>query len=91
MTNERVGRIVREHRRKARISQSRLADEAGLGTRHTVAAIESGRREVTAREVVTISAALNLDIEELLNPFAPPANIRWRWRLRTDVEGDARP
>lgn len=85
MNSKCVGRRLREIRRFKRISQTSLAAATGLGTRRNVAAIETGARTMTPQDAVATAAALGITIRHLLDPFAPPVNVQWRWRHDPDV------
>lgn len=58
------GRLLRQHRVAAGLTQEELADRAGIGVR-TIAYLEAGRRGAPRSETVRlIAAALDLSVEE---------------------------
>jgi transcriptional regulator with XRE-family HTH domain len=61
----RVGAAIASARASARLSQERLAAEAGLG-QPVISRIESGRRRVGVDELLRIATALGIDAGELL-------------------------
>jgi transcriptional regulator with XRE-family HTH domain len=61
----RVGAAIASARASARLSQERLAAEAGLG-QPVISRIEAGRRRVGVDELLRIAAALGVDAGELL-------------------------
>jgi transcriptional regulator with XRE-family HTH domain len=61
----RVGAAIASARASARLSQERLAVEAGLG-QPVISRIEAGRRRVGVDELLRIAAALGVDAGELL-------------------------
>jgi transcriptional regulator with XRE-family HTH domain len=61
----RVGTAIASARAAVRMSQERLAAEAGLG-QPVISRIEAGRRRVGVDELLRIAAALGVDAGELL-------------------------
>lgn len=79
---------VREARAERQLTQEELAVKAGL-TRDQVAAIELGRRDVSAREIYPLAQALDARVLDLLGveDVEPERRPRYRNLNRgTDVE-----
>lgn len=53
----------------------RMADRGVAWTRATVAQVETGRRSVTAVELVVLAAALDVSVSELVNPRTPMVQV----------------
>ncbi|WP_165362878.1 helix-turn-helix domain-containing protein [Promicromonospora panici] len=68
-----LGSRVREARRAIGLTQSALAQAAGL-TRASVANIEAGRQKILAHHLVSIAAATGTKPEALL-PGRPPERV----------------
>jgi Zn-dependent peptidase ImmA (M78 family)/transcriptional regulator with XRE-family HTH domain len=76
---KRLGETIREARRRLGMRQEDLAREAGFEHLQTVSDIERGQREVHAYELVRISAALGLQVADLLDGRLPPMPaVLWR-------------
>ncbi len=60
-TMRKLGELIRFHRRKAGLTQIQLADLAGIG-KATVFDIEKGKTTVQMKNVLSVLAALNIDI-----------------------------
>jgi|GEM_PF-2308982 len=60
-----VGKLVRAHRRKRKLSQATLAQQVGH-TRTSVTNIEAGRQRIPLDVLFSMASALHVDIRELL-------------------------
>ncbi len=60
--NEKLGKIIHDHRKKSSLSQAQLAELAGVG-KTVVFDIEHGKATVRLDSVVKILFALNIRIE----------------------------
>ena len=58
---ERVGRLVRFHRKKAGLTQIQLADLAGIG-KSTVYDIEKGKSTVQIDNLFAVLTVMNIDV-----------------------------
>jgi transcriptional regulator with XRE-family HTH domain len=66
----RFGKILREARRNAGLTQSALADMAGL-TQQYVAKIEAGQINPTLATMASVAGVLDLDVGDMLRPTDP--------------------
>jgi Zn-dependent peptidase ImmA (M78 family)/transcriptional regulator with XRE-family HTH domain len=82
-----IGSRVREHRQKLNLSQADLASALGLNSPQIVSQIETGDRELKAKELVRISEILMTSIQNLLSnsPLEVPT-ARWRDRPENGFE-----
>ena len=62
---ERFGQRLRELRRKAGLSQEKLADSAGLH-RTYVSGVERGLRNISLENIDRLAAALDVEMAELM-------------------------
>lgn len=63
--NFKIGEVVRKRREEMGLSQEKIADALSL-PRPAVSQIESGRRKVSAKELLNLSRILNLSMEQLM-------------------------
>ncbi len=69
MTQERIGRRIKWFRERHKLTQDELAKRLGFNDRQTLSDIEAGKRKVAPDELVEITHALGIDLEDLLDPF----------------------
>jgi transcriptional regulator with XRE-family HTH domain len=62
-----VSRNIREHRKRNKISQEKLAEISGLH-RTYIGAIERSERNITLNTLQLIANALNIEAKNLLEP-----------------------
>ena len=62
-TDSRVGALLREWRRRRRLSQLELALEAGVSTRH-LSFVETGRSQPSPEMVLTLAEQLEVPLRE---------------------------
>ena len=62
MDTKRIGKIIRYHRKVARLSQVQLAELAGIG-KTSVFDIEKGKESVQINTLFSVLNVLNLSIE----------------------------
>ena len=74
-----AGRI-RDSRVRLSLTQGELAKHAGLASAQIVSQIESGEREVKARELFDLARALRMDFSDLLSEEEPAATASVFWR-----------
>ncbi len=65
---EAYGKMIKQLRLFRQMSQTQLAEEAGLRTA-TISEIEAGKANFNINTLLRISAALKCDIEIVLTPF----------------------
>lgn len=65
MSNDSVGGRIRELRTKQGITQEKLAERAGISTRH-ISDVECGRRNLGVDSLSKIASALSVTTEHLL-------------------------
>jgi transcriptional regulator with XRE-family HTH domain len=80
LSNRLIGYRVKAARESAGWNQERLAAALGFNDRQSISDIENGKRRVQADELVTLSDALDRDIEFFLNPFAVAGEAQLSWR-----------
>ena len=61
---ETIGKNIRTHRLKARITQRELADKLGV-THFWICKLEKGKKNTTVKLLMSISEELNVDLNEL--------------------------
>jgi len=76
------GRLVREHRRRLRLTQIQLATHVGL-TRTSITNIEQGRQKVLLHQVFAIAESLGVRPEALL-PSETPSEVSPRIEEKLD-------
>lgn len=74
-----IGNRVRDYRTRLNMSQTELAGSLGLNSAQIVSQIESGDRELKARELVRAAEVLMTSVQNLLTD-APPEIPKARWR-----------
>src|SRR4051812_31002807 len=69
MTEERIGRRIKWFREHRDLTQEQLSTRLGFKDRQTLAAIEAANRRVLPEELVAITEALGVQLDDLLDPF----------------------
>ncbi len=71
---------IRDSRVRLSLTQGELAKQAGLASAQIVSQIESGERDVKAKELFDLARALRMDFSDLLSeePATPTASVFWR-------------
>lgn len=69
MTPDRVGRRIKWFREQHKMTQDELAKHLGFSDRQTLSDIEAGKRKAASDELVTLTKALEVELEDLLDPF----------------------
>jgi transcriptional regulator with XRE-family HTH domain len=80
-----AGRRIQDARKKAGITQERLADAVGL-SRASMSNIERGRHKILLHVLEDIARALAVDLHDLLPPRRPGAS-----KLESQVPSDVSP
>lgn len=68
---ERIGAVIRDRREALGISQSKLADRAGM-VRTSVTMIERGSQSLLVHQLLALSAALRTTPAEILSAVSAP-------------------
>ncbi len=66
---DRIGRRIKWFREQRDLTQNDLAMLLGFNDRQTLAAIEAGKRKLLPDEAVALTQTLDLELDELLDPF----------------------
>lgn len=69
MTPERIGRRIKWFREERDLTQDELAKRLGFNDRQTLSDVEAGKRRVAPDELVALTEALNVELDDLLDPF----------------------
>jgi transcriptional regulator with XRE-family HTH domain len=69
-----VARALRDHRRAAGMTQSELAERAGLAF-ETVSRLESGREPPSLRSIVAMAEALGTSLDAIVTPGDEPPKV----------------
>lgn len=71
---------IRKARQRLSLTQTDLAQQAGLGSAQTVSQIEKGERDVKAWELFNLAKSLRVNLSDLLveEPLAALAPVLWR-------------
>lgn len=85
LSNRLIGYRVKAARETIGWNQEQLAATLSLKDRQSVSDIENGKRRLQADELVTLSDALNRDIEFFLDPFAVAGEAQFSWRASTEL------
>ncbi len=85
LSNRLIGYRVKAARESAGWNQERLAAALGFNDRQSISDIENGKRRLQADELVTLSDALDRDIEFFLNPFAVAGEAQFSWRASNEL------
>ena len=80
MTENFIGIRIKTLRKEKGISQEDMAKLLGFNDRQTVSAIETGKRRVTASELLLASEKLKVSINQLTDPFQLDGKERFSWR-----------
>lgn len=63
--NEKIGKIIQQHRLKANLSQEKLAEESNLH-RTYISDVERGTRNITLKSLYKIANALEIKLSDLI-------------------------
>ena len=69
MTSDRIGRRIKWFREQRDLTQDELARRLGFNDRQTLSDIEAGKRKVAPDELVALTQVLEVELEDLLDPF----------------------
>ena len=82
MTPEMVGLRVCAIRKKRGLTQLDLARLLGFNDRQTISAIETGKRSLSATELIAIAEELDESLEKFTDPFLLVSEGKFSWRQR---------
>jgi Zn-dependent peptidase ImmA (M78 family)/DNA-binding XRE family transcriptional regulator len=85
MPQERIGRRIKWIREQQGLTQEELTKRLGFKDRQTIATIEAGKRKTSPDELVAITSALSVELDELVDPFRLVGEGGFNFRAR-DVE-----
>lgn len=88
MDEIRIGRRIKALRERAKIKQQDLADILKLNDRQSISAIESGKRAVSAEELIRIVQHFKVSITDLTNPFLLFERENFSWRQTNVAQSD---
>ena len=67
--HDRIGRRIKWVREQQGLTQQQLTKRIGFNDRQTIATIEGGKRRIAPDELVAITKALDVELDELVDPF----------------------
>src|SRR5690606_25420537 len=66
---DRIGRRIRHFRESQKLTQELVAQRLGFNDRQTLSDIEAGKRRITPEELVAVTDALNVSMDDLMDPY----------------------
>lgn len=84
-----IGHRVKAARETLGWTQDRLAEALGLNDRQSVSDIENGKRVLKPEELVTLTDAMDKDIEFFLDPFAVVGEAKFSWRASSGLSEES--
>lgn len=75
-----VGRRVQAARREAGLSQDQLSEQLGFKDRQILSNIETGKREVSAKELLKLMQSLGKDMDFFTDPYKLVGENLFSWR-----------
>ena len=85
--NLRIGLRLRAARKRAGLTQEELATALGLRHRQSIASVESGKRSLSARELVRAMGVLGVDLDYFTDAFRLVGEGQFSFRTNADVPG----
>jgi Zn-dependent peptidase ImmA (M78 family) len=79
-----IGKRLKAAREQAGLTQEQLSTHLGFSDRQTLAAIESGKRKVSATELLMVMQTLNRDLEYFTDPFRIDGEGSFSWRTSAE-------
>jgi transcriptional regulator with XRE-family HTH domain len=76
-----LGALLRKHRIRRGLTQGQLADRAGVA-QGALSQWENDKRDLSLRNAVLLTSALDIPLDELAAPFRPRPSSRRRPQLR---------
>ncbi len=84
--NDLLSRRFRLARERAGLTQAQLSEKLGFKDRQTVAAIEAGKRKLSAEELVRAMQVLGVDLDYFTDPLRLVGEGHFNWRARRDSD-----
>lgn len=69
LTPDRIGRRIKWFREQRNLTQDELTQSLGFNDRQTLSAIEAGKRKLLPEELVALTQALEVELDDLVDPF----------------------
>jgi Zn-dependent peptidase ImmA (M78 family)/DNA-binding XRE family transcriptional regulator len=79
-----IGKRLKAAREQAGLTQQQLSARLGFNDRQTLAAIESGKRKVSADELLLAMQTLNRDLKYFTDPFRIDGEGSFSWRTSAE-------
>ncbi len=79
-----IGRRLKAAREQMGLTQQQLSASLGFNDRQTLAAIEAGKRKVTADELILLMQTLNRNLEYFTDPFRLDGEGSFSWRTSAE-------
>lgn len=79
-----IGKRLKAARQEAGLTQTELSSMLGFNDRQTLSAIESGKRKISADELLQVINALGKDLDYFTDPFRLEGEGKFSWRASTD-------
>ncbi|MGD1048672.1 MAG: XRE family transcriptional regulator [Candidatus Krumholzibacteriaceae bacterium] len=79
-----IGKRLKVAREQAGLTQEQLSTRLGFNDRQTLAAIESGKRRVSADELLLVMQTLNREVEYFTDPFRIDGEGSFSWRTSAE-------
>ncbi len=79
-----IGKRLKAARAQAGLTQAQLSSRLGFNDRQTLGAIESGKRKVSADELLLVMQTLNRDLEYFTDPFRLDGEGSFSWRTSAE-------
>ena len=87
ITPEQLGRRIKWYRDRRKLTQGDLATRLGFNDRQTLSDIEAGKRKISPAELVVLTEALHVDLDDLVDPFRLVGEGGFNFRV-SDVDTD---
>lgn len=81
--HQELGRRIQFARASARLTQDELSDRLGFNDRQTLSALESGLRQISADELLTIMEATGRDMDFFTDQYQLVGEGKWSFRAST--------
>lgn len=79
-----IARRIKAARGRSKLTQQALSDLMGFKDRQTIAAIEAGKRRVTAEELLRAMQLLGRDLDYFTDPFRLEGEGAFSWRTAAE-------
>src|SRR6266496_3745244 len=85
--NELISRRLKVARDRAGLTQAQLSEKLGFKDRQTLAAIEAGRRKLSAEELVRAMQVFEVDLDYFTDGFRLVGEGTFSWRAKNAAPG----